>query len=269
MELLYQSTAGRLPRRGSIVKLMQGDYGISVRMAKVLPSRFTLAAVLDDGFFSGPGGRLVGTSQYVRELLALGVNVFMAYPGVIHHHIPAEASCARIVNLSVAAVTAMPDERRVAISAESAVRLGADAVTLHVVIGHPSEAQSLKELAKTVEIAHSYSMPVLAVMYGAEVQTSDSPSLLHLGRIAHELDVDLIKVRHTGLQGELEDLVDSVRPTPVLVAGGPASTDRDAIKKAQTAYRAGAAGLCFGRSLAYASDLQGLITTLRKLGEEE
>jgi DhnA family fructose-bisphosphate aldolase class Ia len=257
----------KLLKGSNVINSMTADYGRRARLAKVLPSPLTLVGVIDDGFFSGPGGRLARTTQYVQELLSLNVGTFMAYPGVMRHFVPAETNCARIINLSVAATIAMPDERRVAISVESALRLAADAVAVHIVVGHAGEVQALQELAHTIDVAHSYSIPVLAVMYKTPALGDQAPSLPHLGRMALELDADMIKVRHEGHPTKLVELVETIYPVPVLVAGGPASTDFNAAEKARDAYEAGASGICFGRSLAYASDLARLIETIKNIRE--
>src|SRR5205823_2738186 len=72
--------------------------------------------------------------------------------------------------------------------------------------------------------------------------------VVHACHAAVELGADLVKTQYTGSISSFRRVVASVAPMPVVIAGGPAIEEAAALKMADEALAAGAAGLCFGRN---------------------
>jgi 3-hydroxy-5-phosphonooxypentane-2,4-dione thiolase len=130
---------------------------------------------------------------------------------------------------------------------EDALRLNAAAVALSVFVGTEHERQTLGALARLVDEAGRYDLPVLAVTaVGKELGTYDARYLGLATRICAELGADMVKTYHTdGFEAVVEAAM-----VPVVVAGGKRlDAARDAFALASDAVTAGAAGIDFGRNV--------------------
>jgi DhnA family fructose-bisphosphate aldolase class Ia len=81
------------------------------------------------------------------------------------------------------------------------------------------------------------------------------PAILALYcRVAAEIGADLVKCIHPGTEEALRSVIEGC-PAPVLLAGGSrAGTPEQAYARAESAMRAGAAGLVYGRNIYEAAD---------------
>jgi len=135
---------------------------------------------------------------------------------------------------------------------EEAIRLGADAVSMHVNVGADSEPEMLEELGETAMICEEWSMPLLAMMYprGKKVKNEHDPEMvMHVARVGAELGADIIKTNYTGDPDTFKDVIQSC-PVPVIIAGGPkANTDAEVLKMVEDAISAGASGVSIGRNV--------------------
>jgi len=185
----------------------------------------------------------------------------MAFPGIFDQFVEPSAKLARVVNLSTAGFGEWSFDRRVSVSVRTAICSAADAVTVHASLGTPGEAEMLRELVRAVGEAHDYGIPVIAAIYhrGASNLADGSQSLeqrtAHAARIALELGADVVKASYTGDSSSFATVVRACSPLPVLVAGGPYTSDSDVVAIARGSFEAGAAGYCFGRGLTHAVDL--------------
>ena len=94
-----------------------------------------------------------------------------------------------------------PDNKVPVADVEEAIKLGADAVSIHVNIGSQTEPQQLREFGKTAKICEEWGIPLLAMMYprgGKEINQFDVEFVKHVARIGAELGADIIKTNYTG-----------------------------------------------------------------------
>ena len=135
---------------------------------------------------------------------------------------------------------------------EEAIRLGADAVSMHVNVGAETEAAMLEDLGEIAMVCEEWGMPLLAMMYprGKKVKSEhDVEMVKHVARIGAELGADLIKTNYTGDPDSFKDVIRSC-PVPVIIAGGPkANTDSEVLKMVEDAIAAGASGVSIGRNV--------------------
>ena len=133
-----------------------------------------------------------------------------------------------------------------------AIRLGADAVSVHVNVGAKNEPEMLKTLGKTACQCDDYGMPLLAMMYprGPNIKNPHNLDLVaHAARLGAELGADIIKTNYTGDPKTFKKVVESC-PVPVIIAGGPKTeTTREILQTVKDSITAGGAGLSIGRNI--------------------
>jgi 2-amino-4,5-dihydroxy-6-oxo-7-(phosphonooxy)heptanoate synthase len=163
-----------------------------------------------------------------------------------------------IVHLSASTVHAPdPDAKYLVATVEEALRLGADAVSVHVNIGAAQEREQVSDLAKVADACDRWNMPLMAMMYprGPKVANPQDPTLVaHAARLAAELGADLVKVPYVGSVAEMADVARSC-PVPLIVVGGPKREDSGSVVSyVEDALRGGAAGVAMGRNVFEAAD---------------
>jgi DhnA family fructose-bisphosphate aldolase class Ia len=139
----------------------------------------------------------------------------------------------------------------------------------------------LSTLAAIVAEARQCSVPVLAIMYprgettdghdnNYEALRVDEPDkytdmVAHAVRIASDLGASMIKTQYTGSTDTFRRVVRAAAPTPVVIAGGPATAVTTALTLAAESIAAGAAGVSFGRNVFGRTDPAPVIRALRAI----
>jgi len=146
-----------------------------------------------------------------------------------------------------------PDTKEMLTSVATAMRLGADAVSLQVNFDGENDSHNLRILGSVVDEAAGYGLPVLAMVYD-KVATDSPPARLgrlrHLMRIAMELGIDALKIGAPADVAEVPEILDGIaEDMPVYFAGGSLSEPDELFRLARTAVRCGGAGLCVGRNV--------------------
>ena len=157
------------------------------------------------------------------------------------------------------------------LTVEEALRLGADAVKLILIIGRPDArelAADLAYVAQTAEACRRWDLPLMVEPYlwGADVP-ADPLERARLNadgaRIAVEHGADLLKLEVGSELGVFGQTVQA-SPVPVFVLGGPKRpTQRETLADVVAAAAAGAVGLTIGRNVWQHDDPQGMVRALR------
>ena len=157
------------------------------------------------------------------------------------------------------------------LTVEEALRLGADAVKLILIIGRPDArelAADLAYVARTAEACRRWDLPLMVEPYlwGADVP-ADPVERARLNadgaRIAVEHGADLLKLEVGSEPGVFRQTVQAA-PVPVFVLGGPKRpTQRETLADVVAAAAAGAVGLTIGRNVWQHADPQGMVRALR------
>ncbi len=135
---------------------------------------------------------------------------------------------------------------------EEGVRLGADAVSVGVVVGGDRQDEQLHNLGLFTKEAESYGMPVVAHIYprGEQIPAEgryDWRNVAYAVRAGAELGVDIIKTSYTGDPESFARVVESC-PARVVIAGGDScKTVEEFFKMTREVMDAGAAGVTYGR----------------------
>ena len=112
------------------------------------------------------------------------------------------------------------------VSPETALRMGADAVVMMMVLGG-ADYRSIQDAAEAIDGYHRLQIPVV---------------------VAAELGADVVKAFYTE---NFETVVKNC-PVPIVLAGGPKGAD--ILDTAADAVRCGVKGFCFGRNLFQSED---------------
>ncbi len=211
----------------------------------------TVIVPMDHGVTLGPVTGLVNMQEIIDRLSKAGVEAVVLHRGVAKHVDTGKAGL--IVHLSgITRLGSDPNNKVQVCSVEEALRIGADAVSVHVNIGAEKECEMLAKLGKVADDCDRYGMPLLAMIYprGPKIKNEHAlEHVAHAARLGAELGADLIKTNYTG---DIETFREVVRgcPVPVIVAGGPkAETVQEVLQMVHDSIKAGGAGISIGRNV--------------------
>ena len=157
------------------------------------------------------------------------------------------------------------------LAVEDALRLGADAVKLIMIMGRPDArelAADLGYIAETAEACRRWELPVMVEPYlwGAQVPSDPEGRARMNGdgaRIAVEHGADLLKLEVDRDHAVFRATV-KASPVPVFMLGGPKRpTQRETLADVVAAAQAGVVGLTIGRNVWQHSEPQRMVQALR------
>jgi putative autoinducer-2 (AI-2) aldolase len=130
---------------------------------------------------------------------------------------------------------------------KEAVRINASAVGISIFVGSKYERQTLLNLAKLVDEAEEFGIPVMVVTaVGRELEKRDARYLGLACRIGAELGARIVK---TYWCEDFDKVVDGC-PVPVVMAGGPrVDTEREVFDFVYDGIQNGAIGVNLGRNI--------------------
>ncbi|MFJ8964387.1 2-amino-3,7-dideoxy-D-threo-hept-6-ulosonate synthase [Lentzea sp. NPDC102401] len=216
------------------------------RLSRPQDDRY-LFVPLDHSVSDGPVVPRDRWQELIRAVVQGGADAIIVHKGRVRTIEPAVlGGCALIVHLSAGTAHMADANAKVLVGeVDEALRLGADAVSVHVNIGSDTESRQLTDLGAVAAACDSWNVPLVVMAYarGPRVADPRDPALLaHVVNIAADLGADIVK---TNLADDMTEVVASC-PIPVIVAGGPASTNSLA-GHASAAMAAGCSGLAVGR----------------------
>jgi fructose-bisphosphate aldolase/2-amino-3,7-dideoxy-D-threo-hept-6-ulosonate synthase len=231
----------------------------------------TVIVPMDHGVTIGPVKGLVNMQSIIDKLLLGDVDAVLINRGIAKKVDTGNAGL--IIHLSgITAHCPDPNNKVQISSVDDAVRLGADAVSVHVNVGAEQEPQMLSIMGKVACECDDYGMPLLAMMYprGPTIKDSHAVDVVaHAARLGAELGADIIKTNYTGDAESFKEVVSSC-PVPVIIAGGPkAETSRDVLQMVKDSISAGGAGLSIGRNVFQHQDPTKMVKALSALVHKE
>lgn len=211
----------------------------------------TFIVPMDHGVTVGSCKGIENMQNTVNALVKAGVDAVLVHKGIAKRVDAGGAGL--IVMLSGASnLNPNPNSKAQVCSVQEAVRLGADAVSVHVNVGAQDEDKMLASLGKVADECELFGIPLLAMMYprGPKITNEHAPDVVaHAARLGAELGADIIKTNYTGNIETFKVVVECC-PVPVVIAGGPkAKTAKDTLQMTVDALEAGAAGLSIGRNV--------------------
>jgi DhnA family fructose-bisphosphate aldolase class Ia len=223
-----------------------------------------LIVPIDDSLIAGPVDGLESLEAKVGKILDGRPNGILVFPGTANGPILRNESIPVILNLTTSSRLAIHTKKMLSFSVEYAVRLGADAVAVHVNLTSKYEPEMLQALCTVLLEAEMLGMPVMGIMYprkegenrdeNYEGLKENDPSaytklVSHASRIGMELGVDIIKTYYTGSKESFANVISAAQGVPVLVAGGALVDENQALERAGDVIQAGGSGISYGRNV--------------------
>jgi fructose-bisphosphate aldolase/2-amino-3,7-dideoxy-D-threo-hept-6-ulosonate synthase len=249
--------------------------GKAIRIERIINrrTRKTVIVPMDHGMTQGPIPGLIDLREAVDKVAEGGANAVLGHMGLpLHGHRGYGKDIGLIIHLS-ASTTLGPDPNHKVLvtSVEDAIKIGADAVSIHINVGADDEAEMLMDLGWVARTCDTWGMPLLAMMYprGPKVKSEHAVEYVkHAARVGAELGVDIIKTNYTGTPESFKEVVRGCQ-LPVVIAGGPKmGTEHELFEMIYDAIQVGAAGVSIGRNVFQAGNPTLLVKKISKLVHE-
>ncbi|MCS7115864.1 MAG: 2-amino-3,7-dideoxy-D-threo-hept-6-ulosonate synthase [Nitrososphaerota archaeon] len=239
--------------------------GKEVRINRITRNGRMLCIPMDHGVSIGPVKGLDEIHSTIEKIEKGGATAILIHKGIIRS-LKKPVNCGLIMHLSGSTDLGPSPNRKMWVSSvEEAIRLGADAVSVHVNIGCEEEPEMLVKLGSVADECDAWNIPLIAMMYprGSYIKDPRNPDIIaHVARVGAELGADIVKTPYTGDPESFKKVVKGC-PVPVVIAGGPkAENDREVLEMAKGALEAGAIGVTFGRNVFQHRDPTAIVRAL-------
>jgi len=249
--------------------------GKAIRLERILnrETRKTVIVPMDHGVSVGPIYGITNMKLAMTQVANGGANAVIVHKGVVGSgHRGKGPDMGLIVHLSAStSLSTEPNTKTIVCSVEEAIKIGADAVSIHVNIGNSHEKTMLKDFGNISKIASEWGMPLLAMVYprGEKIKDEYDPDVIkHAARVGAELGADIVKVSYTGNAETFKEVVDGCH-VPVVIAGGPKmESDRAVLEMVKGAMVSGASGTSIGRNVFQHKNPAAMIKALSMLVHE-
>lgn len=228
--------------------------GKEIRLERIMnrDTGTTIIVPMDHGVTSGPIEGLIDLDRSVNLVAKGGANAVLGHVGLaLHGHRRGGPDIGLILHLSASTrIAPDPNEKVIVNSVTNALKMGADAVSVHINIGADSEARMLEDLGATAIACMEWGMPLLAMMYPRGKNILDEHDVEHVklaARIASELGADMVKTVYTGDPDSFREVTAGCH-VPVVVAGGSRTDNLSTLTLIEGAMEGGAAGISIGRN---------------------
>lgn len=246
--------------------------GKKIRLERIIDrnSRRTVIIPMDHGVTVGPIEGLADMRTAISNVVAGGANAILMHKGVVlAGHRGAGKDVGLIIHLSGGtSLSPDPNAKELVCTVEEAIKLGADAVSVHINLGAETDKEMLRQLGQVSERCMVWQMPLVAMMYTRGLKIKDEydvNNVKHAARVGAELGADIVKVVYTGSVESFAEVVQGC-PVPVIIAGGPKmDSDEDIFKMVDGALKAGAAGVSIGRNAFQHKNPAKMVQALSKM----
>ena len=175
--------------------------GKQIRMERIMnrDTGRTVIVPMDHGVTVGPIEGLIDMKTTVNAVASGGANAILIHKGLVSSgHRRRGKDVGLIIHLSAStALSPYPNAKTLVCTVEEAIKLGADALSIHVNVGNGSDQEMLSDLGRVSREAREWGMPLLAMMYprGEKIKDEYDPQvIMHVSRLGAELGADLVKV---------------------------------------------------------------------------
>ncbi len=242
--------------------------GKAFRVSRIVDRGRMLCVPMDHSITNGPIRGLEEPELMVKMVAAGGATAFLAHKGVLKA-LKDAPPIGMILHLSANTAFGPTPNRKVLVSSvEEGVRLGADAVSVHINIGAREEPEMLVQLGTVADECDGLQVPLIAMMYprGEGIKDPNDPNTIaHVARIGAEAGADIVKTVYTGSTETFREVVRKC-PAPVVLAGGSkVDSDRALLEMADSVMKAGAMGVTFGRNVFGHGDPTRIVRALHRV----
>jgi fructose-bisphosphate aldolase/2-amino-3,7-dideoxy-D-threo-hept-6-ulosonate synthase len=252
------------------------EVGKRIRMDRIMNrnTRRTVIMPMDHGVTMGPLKGLQDMKITVNQVAEGGANAVVLHKGIIRAGYRGYGKdIGLIMHLSGSTILGPdPNDKILIADVEEGIRLGADAISIHVNVGSDTESSQLEALGSTARKCEEWGMPLIAMIYprGKKIKDQyDVDVVKHAARIGAELGADIIKTNYTGSPDTFKEVVNGC-PVPVVMAGGPKTkTTEEFCQMVYDMVLAKGAGVAAGRNVFQHNNPIGMIKVLCGIVHEE
>lgn len=251
--------------------------GKRIRMERIFnrSSNKTIIVPMDHGLTMGTIKGIDNMPWIINEVANGGANAVLVHAGIAENGHRGSAKMENtkdiglIIHLSGSTMLSPNSTHKVLVcSVEEAIRLGADAVSIHINIGADDEPSMLEQMGQVSMSCRHWGMPLIAMMYprGPKVKNEYSADMVNLAtRAGAELGADIVKTNYPGDIDAFREIVKGC-PVPVIIAGGDKmESTKKLLETIRDATTAGAAGVAIGRNVFEHPDPRALTKTISLL----
>ena len=229
--------------------------GKKIRLERIINrnSHRTVIVPMDHGVTVGPIEGLADMRDTISKVVAGGANAILMHKGIVRAgHRGSGKDVGLIIHLSAGtSLSPDPNAKELVCTVEEAIKLGADAISVHINLGAGTDRDMLRQLGYVSERCMEWQMPLVAMIYTRGSKIEDEYALKyvkHAARVGAELGADIVKVNYTGSAESFREVVEGC-PVPVVIAGGPKmNSDEEIFRMVEGALAAGSAGVSIGRN---------------------
>lgn len=230
--------------------------GKQIRLERILNRETgkTILVPVDHGISVGPIDGIRDMKTTIQSVARGGANAIVEHKGLVEEGLRGNGpDIGLIIHLSAStSLSPKPNAKTIVCSVEEAIRLGADAVSVHVNLGNGDEKQMLNDFGRISYEARSWGMPLLAMMYprGEKITDEyDKDAVKHAARVGAEMGADIVKVSYTGSPESFREVVEGCFKPVVIAGGAKMDSDREVLEMVKGAIDAGGAGVSMGRNV--------------------
>ena len=215
----------------------------------------TIIVPMDHGMTIRAPEGLVDIHKAVGDMNEGGANAVLMHKGLIRASGCADANAGLGLIMHITGstnLTPMGNTKVLTGTVEEAIRLGADAVSIHINLGDANEREMLNTAGMIADQCNRWGMPLLMMLYGRGGLIRDSFNVdvvAQCARVGAELGADIVKVSYTGTPESFAKVTECCC-CPVVIAGGEMiDSDARLFQMVYDSLQAGGAGLSIGRNV--------------------
>lgn len=223
------------------------DWGVKNRMSRIFnrKSGRTVMLAFDHGFLMGPTSGLERIDLNIAPL-AEHADCLMGCRGSIRSCIPPENTKPVCLRTDTGTTILTEMNHNVLLSEEQAISMNPAAMAAMISVGDAAtEASTIANFSRLVDIGNKYSIPVMGVTAVGKDMARDARYFSLASRVCAENGASIVKTYYT--EG-FENVV-ACTPVPVVIAGGKKLPEIEALELAYNAIQCGASGVDMGRNV--------------------
>ena len=240
-------------------------FGKKIRIERIIDRNSGNAVIvpMDHGISIGPVAGIIDMRKTVNDVVEGGATAVLMHKGMVPQgHRTSGHDVGLILHMSASTDLGINSNNKVLVATvQDGLKLGADAVSIHINVGAETEPRMLEDFGKVSSECMEWGMPLVAMAYprGPSIKNSyDEKAIAHSVRVAAELGADLVKCSYTGDIDSFREVTRGAQ-IPVVIAGGPKmDSDLDMLTMVRDSLDAGGKGASIGRNIFQHKDIVGI-----------